>query len=643
MESKAYTAFKAYVEQDKVSRAVQHFAGNWNELYPWEQDTCAKWLKCHREHGGYLTRKAWEQVVNCLSANARQCQDLMEPLNAIPPMPLPFPSGKTHCLCATTEGHVRDIQVFNTISSSKPHQSVLDPIGRALFRAIEKVFRLTLIWNPLKYDYRIQSSQGKEDISVTGSSMGLSLALSLCSHVIGEPIPQDLAASATVTAHGRLGSVEGLAQKVAAVQEERDYVKRVLISADQKGLPVSRLELITVKGIEEALCIVWPNVKITAPVAPIDVERELQDIERLYRDYIVPTCLDNATRLIGHLNSRQCFMIKQEKLRALFTCYWLRGSCRLHLGHPVLAMKDLDRSIDIHRRNEGVIKEQDFQSMRITIGVAMTDLFLYEEAEQFYRDLDQKINVNRHERGKNLSSLSQTLMAMGRYEEAEFLQKQAIELVDDGDRPRNLYYLARVYTAWGKYDAARQALKESRKLYGRQPVPNTSYPPFMDFVEVELHCRWAAILECRKERKPHWDIVHRIAEQHLQKSSWVSALITRFSGLVFLQQNCEETGLERLEWATRFFEDQKEPIMKVLGAAVLAERAIHLLTKGNDADALADLRIIARLLSRQKQIKAFFAKEIGSAMICCSSAKRKHLDRQEIARVLQSICKKIPY
>lgn len=337
-------------------------------------------------------------------------------------------------------------------------------------------------------------------------------------------------------------------------------------------------------------------------------------------------------------------MVKQDKLRTLFKCYWLRGSCRLHLGHPVLAMKDLDRAISIHRRNEGVIKEQDFQSMRITIGVAMTDLFLYEAAERFYKGLDQEISVNNHEKGKNLSSLSQLLMARGRYEEAESLQKQAIQLIDDGDKPRNLYYLARVYTAWGKYETARQVLKESRRKYAGQAAPNPSYPSFMDYAEVELHCRWATSLDSRKKREPHWNIVHWIAEQHLGAISWwIPALITRFSGLAFLRQDCEEAGLERMERAIGFFESQEEPIMKVLGASVLAERAIYFLEKESDGKVLSDLRTISRLLSRQKQIKFFFASEIDAARVCCSPARRKSPDRLEMSRILQSICRKIPY
>lgn len=89
-----------------------------------------------------------------------------------------------------------------------------------------------------------------------GRSFGLSFVLAMASHILGQPLPDDVAASAAVDADGRSGPVDGLPQKIAAVEAYAPRVRRFFVHASQvteAEAATDRLRIIPVSSAAQAV------------------------------------------------------------------------------------------------------------------------------------------------------------------------------------------------------------------------------------------------------------------------------------------------------------------------------------------------------------------------------------------------------
>ena len=107
-----------------------------------------------------------------------------------------------------------------------------------------------------------------------------------------------------------------------------------------------------------------------------------------------------------------------------------------------------------------------------------------------------RIGAINHERAKNLSSLSQLYLAMGRMREAETLQKQAIDWIDDAEQPRNYGYLAQIAVHRGRFDAAQSCLDQAEDLLAKANDAERSkqFQPFLDLYRAECLYRQGGMI-----------------------------------------------------------------------------------------------------------------------------------------------------
>jgi hypothetical protein len=93
--------------------------------------------------------------------------------------------------------------------------------------------------------------------SLDGSSYGLAFALYLVSHLTNLPLPDDVAALASVDADGDVGPVGALREKVEAIRRLAPGVRRVVISDQQEAVSEidseSGLQLIQVSSVSAAV------------------------------------------------------------------------------------------------------------------------------------------------------------------------------------------------------------------------------------------------------------------------------------------------------------------------------------------------------------------------------------------------------
>jgi hypothetical protein len=66
-----------------------------------------------------------------------------------------------------------------------------------------------------------------------GKSFGLGFVLAMASWILGVPVPDDLIATGTVDADGRVGPVEGIREKITVIEQHAPRIRRVLVPAYQ--------------------------------------------------------------------------------------------------------------------------------------------------------------------------------------------------------------------------------------------------------------------------------------------------------------------------------------------------------------------------------------------------------------------------
>ena len=108
--------------------------------------------------------------------------------------------------------------------------------------------------------------------TLDGASIGLAMALAAASLLLDTPVPARWAASATVDAAGRIGPVDGLPEKLAAVWEGCPTVTRILVARAQRDEVANagpwgddpNVTIVGVDTLEEAFAEVFGDVDARA-------------------------------------------------------------------------------------------------------------------------------------------------------------------------------------------------------------------------------------------------------------------------------------------------------------------------------------------------------------------------------------------
>ncbi len=535
---------------------------------------------------------------------------------ALKTLPFDPPSMQAGRLCfpvVAFTGTVREIRVSHSEGTVlSPHRlEMLDQAGSPVFRVLRNRRCRSFLWRPETWQYVVLNSYEEEDRSVAGHSLELPLALALYSYMTQTPVPPDLSATGRVMRDGAVRPIAQLKKKLQALKQERGFVKRVLVSAQQEDTALlSGIERIKVATIEEAIAAAFPADCPSRDVpAEIDLKEELRAIEKQYDLYLIDACMENAKALIAHVRSARSQIPDDMAVPALFACHWRLGSCCCHRGDVGGTRNNLQKADTLFRRSPGLIRQNDYWDSRIHFAVLLKDVFRYPQAEELHTQIQEKleqIGGLDHEKGKNLSSLSQLYLAQGRFLDAEALQKQAIGLIRKRERARNHGYLAQIYTRAGRFRQAKYSLQRAEKqlhtsAFGMEPNP------FYDWIFAEYLYRSGKAL--KGSRKSHGAKWMHLLSRNPEVVWYAPALIHKFAGLAEMADGDEERGLQRLDRVIRFFDDRRHPVLKLLGVSVRVERALFCSRKGRPENMAEDLRRIREDLSMQKDIQRFFRKE----------------------------------
>ena len=477
--------------------------------------------------------------------------------------------------------------------------------------------------------------------------MGLPLALALYSLVTKKELLSNLSATAAVKRNGSVEAVEGLKEKLVALRRERHFVKRVLISKRQEvNFSVKGLKLIRVDMLKDAINMVFPDpVDPAVLLSRIDVDTEVKRIESQYYSYLIDTCMENALKLTRYLEARGCPIARDRAMKALFVCYWRRGSCHCHKGQVELAKRNLDKAHALYKKHPGVIRPHKYLNMKTSHAVLLKDIFRYKEAEDLHKAVSSEAKTIAgvdEEKAKNLSSLSQLYLAQRRFQEAVEFQRKAIRLFGEEERHRNYAYLGIIFTRGGDFTKAAGAFKRAFNFLERiDSNTRNKNLPFYHLYYSEYLYR-SGVKQKRGVRKRFQEL-HEIAGRYPDIIWYVPALIHKFSGLAFLNEKKENKGLEILENVIQFFDSQFDVMHRLLGATVRTERTLYLIKAGRIDEAASDMRGIRDSLSMQKDVKRFFSKELMKIRDYLRFRYPKEEHVRDICQALKSLQDKIPY
>lgn len=562
---------------------------------------------------------------------------------------------------SSTRGHVLGLRVRDRESDdvSKDRLKLLDEIGSAVYSALRSRLPLHgfLPWWPDRFSFQIVNVFGEERTNVDGRSLALPLALALYSHAFQAPIPAHLSASANVRRNGAIEGVESINEKLHAIHRERPFVTEVLVAGEQKDIPF--LTALTVKKfnhVEEVLRYVFGSSfppDLTRFTEPIDVQNEAHAIQRLYKDHLYDTCIENATAIIGYLEQAMCPLPRDASIRALFTAYWRRGSCQCHRGDVDHSLADFTKAQDLSGRHKGIVRPDEYLSSQISVAVMLKDMFRYRDAEVLHRrvalDLQKGLGTDK-ERVKNEGSWSQLCLAMDRFNDAETKQRQAISLNHGGDIYRNYNYLGQIYTRWGFFRKAKAALDKANQLLSSSNCLNQSEIEndrfYLNLYRAEYLYRYGSTL---KRKKGILEELLGIRGAIAKVGTWVRPLTWKWIALGLLwEEETVDRGLVLLEEACAFYADKSDPVLKLLEVTTRAERSLHFL--GVTAKALQPTSIAQTLRTDLTMIDACLglSPDIGKHFQKERSTFKKHreavnLDHKHIRNALLSLCRKIPY
>ena len=607
-----------------------------------------------------------------------------------PPVAVP---GCTWFPAAATRGFLYQINLMPSQrtggisrSLSSEESRLLDITGAALFHWLSRETGRSLLWNPLAYTFVIKDFFGKESHDVKGNSMGLGLALALFSLVTGQPVPTEFIATGAVNRSGTILPVDSMSQKLAVIQQERGDIKKVIIARDQ-ALPESSypFEFIRARHLSDVIKAIFPNPEsylIKGFDRVLDLEKEVAEMNSQYRAYILDTCMENAGHLIDHIGAT--FENETEKKRGLdlrkshlFQCYWKLGSCYCHKGDIAESKKYLDLADKLYHNKTLEIKNQDYFEFLNRYGVLLKDIFCFEKAKEKHLKADKGLKgcgVLPDLLCKNLSSLSQLYLAQHKYDRALAYQEEALTYIRENEQHRNLGYLAQIYTRMGELEKAEKTLYEAKENIcniseeaGLQKQLFFFHWIYSEFLYEKLssikgnHSSDALDNPASPSYNepahfsPYDAQLEAVSKKYPTADHYTTALIQKFCGLGFLIASESQKGRHLLEKAQIYFDDQIEPMMRLLGTTVRIESimAHHALNPSISLHEMRDsvpgstafyqeIHKIIQDLSMQKDIHTFFKNELTELKILLNKNVKSDWEIKEMENAL-TILKKINF
>ena len=490
--------------EGNINGVITETVAHYNQLGIVKLELLKKIGSYLKEYPTIISRQSTEAIKNLPDQDLKYA-GIPAALNDLPLAALSPKPGRICFPVVTSIGLVREIRFTNgTGSDLTPNRiEMLDQVGSPVFEVLRQKLNRMFLWRPEQYHHHILNTFEREDPQVDGESLGLPLALALYSHMTQISVPPDLSATGRLMRDGTIRPISGLNKKIQALKQEREFVERVLVSAQQEiDEIIPGINLIGAETIDEAIAEAFPSGAVSVSIsAEIDLEGEVTKTERQYGDYLIDTCIKNASELIRHIESGK--RIPADKaVPALFKCYWRRGSCYCHKGDVKKTEANLKKANRLYENNKGLIHEQDYWNSRVNYAVLLKDIFRYDEAEKLHLRIQKSIERMGgldHEKGKNLSSLSQLYLAQGRFLDAETLQKKAIKQVREKDFHRNYGYLAQVHMRSGRFRQAKYSLDRSAELFKRASV-KAQNNPFHDWILSEYLYRYGKTLKVPGEK-----------------------------------------------------------------------------------------------------------------------------------------------
>ncbi|MBF0243441.1 MAG: hypothetical protein HQK64_13330 [Desulfamplus sp.] len=567
-------------------------------------------------------------------------------------------------------------------SLSHSESQLLDITGAALFlwlngkngleqknreSSISNIATIPIIWDPSSYTFIVEDSFNKEaNHKVEGSSMGIALLIALFSLLFKEPVPLDIASSGVVRRDGEILPVESIEKKLEAIKRERDFITKIIISDKQK-LPENppEFEYIRVKNVQDVVENLFYNlIRLSlhsllislincGSNIKIDLQKEINKMERQYQDYLIDTCMDSCHLLISYIES-DINKSEQNSNRAkgtdirieyLFRCYWKLGACYCHKGNISQSTKYFDMAKRLYNENRTTIEPKDYYNFQNSYAVLLKDMFCYQEAESVHLKIDQELRSKELPLkyvGENLSSLSQLYLAQHRYKDAEPLQLKALEYIAVEEQHRNFGYLAQIYIRAKDFDRAQEALKEAKELIEKifDQDLKTKQLAFYHWIESEYLYKRAC--SSKQELHKNYERFCSFYKQYKNIAHFSHGLINKFCGLGIALLGDHTTGFELLRKSEEFFDNQIDPMMRLLGVTLSIEKILLRFQYGaSDFDINGEITKIINALSLQENIRAFFEKDIKELEDSNSYESDKKFE--PILKILISINKKIPY
>lgn len=549
--------------------------------------------------------------------------------------------GKIYFPAVATKGVIYELRVKKGNSGNSFKKTDI-----AVITALKKKIRESIIWDSSKFCYIISNIYKQEEHKIRGNSLTLPLALAMYSFFTNTIIPEDISASGDVRSDGRIKPVNYLQEKLIALKTERHFIKRVLVPY-QEDIPenIDGIEIIRVKNIKEAFDIVFPcKADLKNLSVKINLTEDIELLKKQYNNYQIDECIINAEELIGYIEKQK--HIKDGDTSLIFECYWRLGSCWCHKGDVKKTNQYLTKAERFYTVKKNKIPVHSYFQFKNNHAVSLKDLFLYTQAKKCHLDLNKEmknLQFTDHDRGENLSSLSQLYLAQRKFNLAEKYQKSAIQLINDEDLHRNYCYLILIFIRSGDFIKAKYHLEKNlnprfKKLDSKNRKISKG---FHDLIWAEYLYRKA--IDMKRRPKQLFRKLHNIALEHKEIKHFTSGLINKFSGLAHLIEKNEKQGCLQLELSLNYFDyDNSNPMMKLLGTTVRIEKAIYFLNS-NKGFIAEDLVSIITDLSMEKNIKRYFIKCIKQ--LSCF-LKQKEPNIKQIGRLLKTLVEiswRIPY
>lgn len=136
--------------------------------------------------------------------------------------------------------------------------------------------------------HHLVSLFGGSPIVLDGPSFGLPFLLAMASRLLGEPLPEDVVASASISPSGQVGGVGDIEAKIEALDRLSPRVCRLLVACPDAAragdaAAGTRIEVIALRTAAQALMAVFPDLSNLLVAAGSDPGRRKELVDRFFR------------------------------------------------------------------------------------------------------------------------------------------------------------------------------------------------------------------------------------------------------------------------------------------------------------------------------------------------------------------------